>query len=274
MCYTVNRRANTRYTSGGGITTCIAAEKLCEAIAKTHDTIDEISKFDIDIFAILGLRNLSAFMGEVYAASLISITDNKYRKNPHQDGYPDLLLMNTAGQARWKQLERDNHLRDKGPFSPFKNGGIEIKATCGTVPNDATCRRKGLPGKPAIGDQRIGVMTSYDWKAHHRNTNNLVGILWDFIDRLPRIAAVFFCPQLTTRDWGAIIQPRDGGGRTTSVSIMTRTGVHKMYQHWIAVRSDDDRYAKFLNKKNCGTLIPTTEPGKVCRTEERSARGA
>jgi hypothetical protein len=256
VTYKVNNNAATSYSSGEGITTHISADNLYKAIERAHNTIDNISKFDVDIFAILGLRNLSAFMGEVYAASLIAITDQRYRKNPHQDGYPDLLLMDRKGKALWNTLDRRNQLRDKAPFSPFQNGGIEIKATCGTVPNDANCRRKGLPGKPIIGEQRIGVMTSYDWKAHHRNTNNLVGVLWDFIGGLPRIAAVFFCPTLTVQDWGKIIQPKDGGGNTTSVSIMTRPGVKKMYQHWVAVRNDDERYAQFLNKKNGGDLIP------------------
>jgi len=46
--------------------------------------------------------------------------------------------------------------------------------------------------KPNIGEQRIQVLRAYDWKAHHRDTNALMGILWDFIDGVPRIVAVFF----------------------------------------------------------------------------------
>ena len=255
MTYTINTRATTTYRSGQNITTTISAQDFHNAINGAHDIIDSISNFGIDIFAILGLRNLSAFIGEVYAASLISVTGRRYRKNPHQDGYPDLLLMDRCGRDLWRTLAQTNRLRDKTPFSPFSNGGIEIKATCGTVPKDDVCRRRGLPGKPKIGEQRITVMTSYDWKAHHRNTNNLVGILWDFIDGLPRIVALFFCPTLTIQDWGNIIQPRTGGGNTTSVSIMTRAGVIKMYRHWVAVRNDDDRYAEFLNRKSNLNLI-------------------
>ena len=117
--------------------------------------------------------------------------------------------------------------RDKAPFSPFTGGGIEVKATCGAVPTPAACQRRGF-AKPEIGDTRAGKLTGYDWKAHHRETNNLIGILWDFTGRIPEIVALFFSSDLQIGDWGDIVQPHEGGGRTTSVSIMTRPGVRKM----------------------------------------------
>lgn len=255
MPYRINKNAHTSYISGAGVITEISPDKFYEAIALTHKTIDEISDFRVDMFSILGMRNLSAFIGELYAASLIEVTNRQYKKNPHQDGYPDLILMDAAGIEYWNKLERDGRLRDKSPFSPFPNGGIEVKATCGSVPNAERCRKLGLLDKPTIGDQRIDIMTGYDWKAHHQETNNLASILWDFIDGLPRIVAVFFCPNLDTSDWGEIVQPREGGGRTTSVSIMTKPGIKKMYESWVAVYDDNPSYAAFLNKKNRGNLI-------------------
>lgn len=39
---------------------------------------------------------------------------------------------------------------------------------------------------------------------------------------------------------GRIVQPREGGGRTTSVSIMGRTGIRKMCDGWVAVLNDVD----------------------------------
>lgn len=255
MSYRINRNADTSFISGAGLLTEIPPDKFFEAIALTHKVIDEIAGFRVNIFAVLGMRNLSAFIGELYAASLIEVTGHAYKKNPHQDGYPDLLLMDGPGMQCWSELEAVGKLRDKSPFSPFPNGGIEVKATCGSVPNADRCRRRGLEGKPLIGEQRIGVMDTYDWKAHHQETNNLASILWDFIDGLPRVVAVFFCKDLEANDWGPIIQPKQGGGRTTSVSIMTRLGVRKMYENWVAVYDSDPRYAEFLNRKNSGTLI-------------------
>jgi len=203
------------------------------------------------VFAILGMRNLSAFIGEVFASSLALKAEGLFKANPHQDGYPDLLLMDDAGIQYWDKFS--TRLRDKAPFSPFPNGGIEIKATCGSLPTPAQCRRLGVE-KPDIGDQRISMLRGYDWKAHHRETNNLIGIIWDFLNGVPRIIAIFYSTSLTTADWGNIVQPREGGGRTTSVSIMNRVGVKKMYTGTILVL-DDARYLRFLNRYNSGTKL-------------------
>ena len=222
----------------------LSNEKILEAINLTHDVIDKFGDFDVDVFEILGMRNLSSFIGELFAASCVKISNGLLIKNPHQDGYPDMLLMDASGKLLYESLNR----RDKTPFSPFENGGIEVKATVGSVPTPKILMKKGLL-KPTIGDSRIHLLKTYDWKAHHRDTNNLLGILWDFIDGVPRIAAVFFSDKLTIDDWGKIIQPKDGGGRTTSVSIMTRIGVKKMYDGSIFI-INDPKVAKFLQNYN------------------------
>ena len=219
---------------------------LTSAVNRTHDMIDNVYENDVDIAAILGLRNLSAFIGELTISAIAGKRDGCFQRNPHQDGYPDLLLMDSVGQAEWDRLEGQRN--DKGPFSPFSGGGIEVKATCGSVPSPQQCRRKGLL-RPDVGDTRIRCMTGYDWKAHHRETNNLLGILWDFIDKRPRIAAMFYCDQLKEEDWGRIVAPKPGGGRTTSVSIMSKRGIKKMYTGWLCVLSRGG-YREFLNKRN------------------------
>jgi hypothetical protein len=224
---------------------------IVEAVKYTHEIFDKFVDFGVDVFGILGMRNLSAFVGEVFAKSLEIKSNGLLKSNPHQDGYPDLLLMDEQGLSDWSKLSAQ--LRDKAPFSPFANGGIEIKATCGGVPTPAQCKRRGVE-KPDMGDQRIGVLKGYDWKAHHRETNNLIGILWDFIDRVPKIVALFYSSNLDTNDWGRIVQPREGGGRTTSVSIMTREGVRKMYDGTILVLNDR-RYRDFINRHNGGNKL-------------------
>ena len=226
-------------------------EIILEAINYSHSVLDKFVQFEVDVFGILGMRNLSAFIGEVFAAAVIKNSNGLFRKNPHQDGYPDLLLMDQIGNDLWTGLE--TRVREKQPFSPFGNGGIEVKATVGSVPTPAECNKRNII-KPDIGDQRIEVLKGYDWKAHHRDTNNLMGILWDFIEGVPRIVAVFFGNNLTIEDWGNIVQPREGGGRTTSVSIMTRIGVKKMYDGCLYV-VDDQKYIDFLNRYNKGTLL-------------------
>jgi hypothetical protein len=119
-------------------------------------------------------------------------------------------------------------------WSPFPYGGIEVKGTCGNTP-----AARIIP-KPKIGESRYPILYSAEWKAHHRQTNNLAAIYWDFVDGLPTILAVFFRNDLVIEDWGEIIQPKEGGGKTTSVSIMTRPGVEKMTHGWIVLPDDEE----------------------------------
>jgi hypothetical protein len=224
-----------------------------ESIKTSHLIFEKLNNFSgVNLFEILGMRNLSALIGEVFAKKLEEASNGALLSNPHQDGYPDLMLMDNIGKEMMSSY--GNKLRDKAPFSPFANGGIEIKCTCGSVPTDSICKKRGYPHKPGLGDTRMDLLVGYDWKAHHRETNNLIGILWDFIDSVPAITAIFYSNKLVETDWGKIIQPKTGGGRTTSVSIMTRIGVKKMYEGWIYV-SDSTPLIKFLNKHNKDNLI-------------------
>lgn len=254
MKYLINSKANTKFISGSGNEETIDVLIFEKALHDAHNVIGTITKdIPVDIFSILGMRNLSAFIGELFAKSLAKESNNRFISNPHQDGYPDLLLMDEHGIKLYEEIRARGGIRDKSPFSPFQNGGIEIKATCGSVPTPAQCAKLGIE-KPDMGETRIAVMRGYDWKAHHRETNNLVDILWDFLDGVPHIVAVFFGNTLTENDWGKIVQPKEGGGRTTSVSIMPRSGVNKMYQNWIAIKRDP-RYVKFINEYNGGAII-------------------
>ena len=251
MTYLINQNATTSFKTGLGETVNIDILIFEKALAETHRILEIIKKdIPVDIFSILGMRNLSAFVGELFAKCLALESNGLFIGNPHQDGYPDLLLMNQSGKAIYEELRKSELLRDKAPFSPFKNGGIEIKATCGSVPTPKECTKKHLH-KPDMGETRIALMRGYDWKAHHRGTNNLIGILWDFNNGIPHIAAVFFGNTLDENDWGKIVMPKEGGGRTTSVSIMTRPGVKKMYLNWIAVQNDS-RYVNFIDQYNKG----------------------
>ncbi len=251
----LNPNANTVYLSGQKNKANLDCEMIKRAVIDCHLVIDKILKdIPVDVFSILGMRNLSAFVGELFAKSLEAESKGGFKSNPHQDGYPDLLLLDKYGKKLWDNLQSKGELRAKAPFSPFSNGGIEVKATCGSVPTPKEAAKRGME-KPSMGDTRIDVLKGYDWKAHHRETNNLLGLLWDFDEkRSPRIVAVFFGNNLTENDWGKIVQPKEGGGRTTSVSIMPRAAVKKMYENWLLV-IDDNKYKDFINKHNKGNLI-------------------
>lgn len=247
MSYLINKNANLHILRSSSFT----IGNFSGAIIRFNKIIKKLCEFDINISNLLGMRNLSAFVGEVLVVSLETEVGDLIKKNPHQDGYPDLLLMDEKGLCNWKSFK--GREKEKNPFSPFVTGGVEIKATCGSVPTPAQCKKKGKE-KPSIGDQRIDLLKSYDWKAHHQETNHLIGIVWDFIDDLPVIVGLFYSCALKAEDWGKIIKPTEGGGRTTSVSIMTRSGVRKMYDSWVMVLNNQ-KYIDFFNNYNKGDLI-------------------
>ena len=248
--YILNNEVNISYQSEEILT----AKDIADAMDFANKALKELSeatmRYDINIFETIGLRNLSGMIGEYFARSVQKISKGKLESNLHQDGYPDLLLVNTAKKKQYYDSlytikGGKKYPNDKEHFSPFKYGGIEVKATCGSTP--AANAAKNIT-KPLIGEQRVTLINSFDWKAHHRNTNHLLGVLWDFIDGLPTFVAAFYHDKLTVEDWGAIVQPREGGGRTTSVSIMNRQGVKKMCQRWVAI-IDDNRYIELLARK-------------------------
>lgn len=245
--YIQNKNANIAY----GGSTILTTQDVVDAMNNANDALKELSdttkKFDINIFEALGMRNLSGMIGEYFARSVMKMSKGKLESNLHQDGYPDLLLVDSPiKKAYFDSLYTETNGKrypiDKEHFSPFKYGGIEVKATCGSTPSASKV------AKPLIGEQRVRLVNSFDWKAHHRTTNHLLAVLWDFIDGLPTYVAAFYQDNLTIEDWGKIVQPKDGGGRTTSVSIMTSQGVKKMCENWVAVLEDED-YIELLSRR-------------------------
>lgn len=223
----------------------VQAIDFCNNAIRTLD--EQTKQFDINIFEVLGMRNLSGMVGEYFVKSVERFSNGNLHSNLHQDGYPDLLRTNTVQRLNYYhslyiEVDGKKYPKDKAQFSPFKYGGVEVKATCGSTPSAS------VTPKPLIGEQRISKLTSFDWKAHHRETNNLLSIFWDFINGVPTVAACFYRNDLTVNDWGRIVQPKADGGRTTSVSIMTSAGVRKMCSGWIAV-IDSEPYINTLAER-------------------------
>jgi hypothetical protein len=136
-------------------------------------------------------------------------------------------------------------MSDKTFWSPYPHGGLEVKATCGNTPPAR------IRPKPKIGEARLPILVSAEWKAHHQETNDLIGLFWDFVDGLPTIVAAFYRNNLTQDDWGEVITPGEGS-RTTSVSIMKRgrvgedVGVRKMGKGWLVLPESADLRAPLM----------------------------
>ena len=194
----------------------LTPQEVVDAMNFANDALRELSettmRFDINIFETLGMRNLSGMIGEYFAKSLMRMSQGKLESNLHQDGYPDLLLVDTPTKRQYFETlytirNGRRYPIDKEHFSPFKYGGIEVKATCGSTPS-ASKERNII--KPLIGEQRVSMLNSFDWKAHHRSTNHLLGVLWDFMDGIPTYVAAFYQDNLCVDDWGKIVKPREG----------------------------------------------------------------
>jgi len=243
----------TNYKFVGGVVetqrgVVIPEDLILTAIHSTNRVFLELAEVVPYVFQLLQMRNLSAFVGAAFSHEIADCADGLLILNPHQDGYPDLLLMDDVGRSLWVEL--DGRRREKDPFSPFVGGGIEVKATCGDVPSARSLSIQGK-AKPDIGDTRIGLINGLNWKAHHRETNHLLALQWDFINRIPVIVAVMYSNELTELDWGKIVSPREGGGRTTSVSIMNREGVKKLASNPIYV-IEDPSYEGLISKLSGG----------------------
>lgn len=230
-----------------GDTVIFTGEEVVRSIKMANEALlrlnESTKEFDINIFEVLGMRNLSGLVGEYVGKCLLRVSGGKLSPNLHQDGYPDLLLTNsTETKNYYTSLYRVRGGKvypvSKEFFSPYKYGGIEVKASCGDTPSAKKV------AKPLVGEQRVSLMTDFNWKAHHRQTNHLFGVLWDFIGGNPTIVAAFYQDSLTEDDWGELVKPKEEGGRTTSVSAMRSRGVTKMCRNWIAVIDD----AVYLNK--------------------------
>jgi hypothetical protein len=216
-----------------------------KAVEQTNQTFENISSVAPYIYELLQLRNLSAMVGAAFARELQEASAGSLLLNPHQDGYPDLLLMDSQGKTAWNKLESSTA---KEHFSPFPTGGLEIKATLGDVPSEKDLAKVGK-SKPKIGETRVDLITSVNWKAHHRETNHLMAILWDFLDGIPAVMFVSYSDSLNESDWGKMVLPKDGGGRTTSVSIMGKSGIEKMLRNPLLI-INDSRYIDLVTKKS------------------------
>ena len=106
-----NKRVQFSFTSSKNINSAVEKKLIQTALDYTHSIIDKFAQFDVDVFGILGMRNLSAFIGEIFAAAIIKHSNGLFLKNPHQDGYPDLLLMDKNGLQLWADLK--NRTREK-----------------------------------------------------------------------------------------------------------------------------------------------------------------
>ncbi len=85
-------------------------ETIKASIEGFDSAIKRLRNFEGYIFWLLGMRNLSSFVGELFGSYLIKLSNGLFIKNPHQDGYPDLLLLDKFGKPPSRRRRREESL--------------------------------------------------------------------------------------------------------------------------------------------------------------------
>ena len=221
-------------------------EVVLAAMVRANAVLELLSDISdangVQLFGLLGLRNLSSLVGSVFARELQLLDKDRLRTIPQQDGYPDLMALTPEGREYIAKCEADGMMTAKKPWSPYPAGGIEVKTTCGKTPPAKVL------AKPEIGMSRLSILVGLDWKSHHRNTNNLLATFWDFLDGLPTMLAAFYRNDLSTDDWGKVVKPKKRS-KATSVSVMKRKAVKKMGKGWLVLPVDQAMLSSLSQKR-------------------------
>ena len=222
---TASERVDYRINSGFGIS-CgfeVTGRHVARAVAHTNRRLTELP---FGMFRSIDYKTASAILGSLYCDALSTFTDGVV--NPIEKGHPDLIPI--EGQDASEEELRNYPC------------GLEIKTTIGNVRQGANLR---------AGQSRVGELTGITWQAHHRETKELMGLVWDFLQlhhghAYPTITGVFYSDELASEDWGRISGTT---GRNTKVTGMKVSGRKKMGDGWVAVVKLDvyeRRLEKFL----------------------------
>ena len=198
----------------------VTANQVNDALEQTNNILNDLPS---TLFKSIDYKTTSAMIGAVFCDTLANIIDGAI-VNPIEKGHPDIIPI--AGE-----IASEEELR-KYPQ------GLEIKCTVGNIEKGANLR---------AGEMRISKLTGITWQAHHREVEELLGLIWDFVDsghkfNYPMITGAFYSNTLNEDDWGKISGTT---GRNTKVTGMRTSGKEKMGNGWIALIDREEFLEKF-----------------------------
>lgn len=187
----------------------------------------------VHFYSILNQRNLSGFVGEIFANALASEVEH-LKNNPHADGRPDLLdLRDEVAAQYFARACFDNEGQPiRSSLAPFPYGGLEVKATIGS---GFSRKASEMP----IGFERRPFTRRLTYWAHHRHECTLLAIYFDFfaeVDRSPQLCAIFHAA-IDSDDWHEVSVGREGSKKTSNTSL-TKGGVAKLMNGLVAHSTD------------------------------------
>jgi hypothetical protein len=240
----------------------LPVDEIIAAVENTNEYLVRLnalfSEIGFNLFTVLGQRNISGVIGEIYSQFLAA--GNKYLvNNPHPDGRPDVLCVPNKEVSEYLKTcfisVGGKRIPSKSMLAPFKYGGIEIKCTIGDPVSGykKLLRKKYKIDDFYIGFPRVEFLSNLNWWAHHTKSSHMLGLYYDFSENhagVPQIMAGFF-GVLTEDNWTKVSTGNVEHKKTSNTSL-NKTGKEIMKSHPVFV-VNDKRYIEAL--RNIGVRI-------------------
>ncbi len=234
----------------------ISLSMIKSAVRETNTYLSKLSnifeELNFDLFGILGQRNLSGFIGEVFSHFLSRDTSD-YTLNPHADGRPDLIDISTNAAIAHLQDDCYKYIDGKKVpikelLAPFRYGGAEVKCTIGTHSATSKAEYKHDNGVEdfELGISRIKYIKGLTYWAHHQHSTNMIGLYYDYyrpVSGIPQLLTVFM-PMFNRHDWNKV-SVGDKDHKKTSNTSLNASGKKKLYASCVYMVNDPTYIEKF-----------------------------
>lgn len=217
---------------GNSIPTVILAKAAYEANEYLQNIHSIFQDKNINLFEALGVTNISATVGEIYARFLCKQLSGELVSNPHPDGRPDVLTLFSKEAKNYYlkecfETKKTKKVPIKSKLTPFKFGGIEIKCTIGNfTKNKVEKYLKEIYNTESfpIGAQRVKFLENINWVAHHVQDVQLLGLYYDYVpecNNAPQVIAGFF-DTLDASSWNPVSHGSADKKTTSMTSINSK----------------------------------------------------
>ncbi|SFQ37362.1 hypothetical protein SAMN05421670_1811 [Psychrobacillus psychrotolerans] len=230
----------------------IEIQDVIDAVSETNNYLLTLSELfielDFDLFEVLGQRNLSGLIGEIFSVFLAK-KSNFLLNNPHPDGRPDIIFCRNDVELDYFTKGcfidvGDRKFPLKSALAPYLYGGIEVKCTIGDPIKEyrKTIREEynNVKENFELYMPRVKYLKDLNWWAHHTHSSNLLGLYYDYYSKsnnLPQILAVFNS-ELVQTDWNKVSTGSSLGKKTSNTSL-NKTGKQKMKTSCLCVIEDE-----------------------------------
>lgn len=209
-----------------------------------QNLVSIFGELGFDIFQSLGQRNISGFIGEIFKHMLAQHFE-ALCANPHPDGRPDVLLLDTEEVKRHYsscfEVINGRSVPIKEMLTPFAFGGLEVKCSIGSSGTPQTKKYIAEHGHSFdLYEPRVGYLNGITWWAHHSSASNLLGLYYDYYapnNNVPQIIAALYSP-LSSDDWHPVSTGNPNHKKTSNTSL-NKEGLKKMKGNCLFYCSDE-----------------------------------